>query len=66
MIRASDMGMNTSDGCRQIRKDGRKMKEVCFCSDEDMCNNAIRPTNYFFILLNVVSCVYLNKLYNYY
>jgi hypothetical protein len=44
------MGVNTSDGCRQIKRDNRKMKEVCFCSDQDMCNNAFKLTNNVFVL----------------
>jgi hypothetical protein len=59
------MGMNTSDGCRQVKRNDRKIKEVCFCSDEDMCNNAFELPKNFFTLLSVSFSVYLNKLYNY-
>ncbi len=50
LVRAAEMGVNTSDGCRQVKKDHKKMKEVCFCSDQDMCNNAFQLTNNFFLV----------------
>jgi len=54
------MGVNTSDGCRQVKRDNRKMKEVCFCSDQNMCNNTLKLPNNLFIL--VVSFVFVHLL----
>ena len=66
LVRAAEMGVNTSDGCRQVRKNNRKIKEICFCSDQDMCNNSFKITKQFLILFNFVFLVYLNILYTYY
>jgi len=51
LIRAAEMGVNTSDGCRQVKRDHKKMKEVCFCSDQDMCNMSLKLGNNLFILI---------------
>jgi hypothetical protein len=49
-VRAAEISVNTSDGCRQVKKDHKKMKEVCFCSDQDMCNNTFKLINNIFII----------------
>lgn len=50
LVRAAEMGVNTSDGCRQVQRDQRKTREICFCSDQDMCNKTTRKiTNEVFL-----------------
>jgi hypothetical protein len=59
LVRASEMGVNTSDGCRQVKKENTKMKEVCFCSDQTMCNNAFKLINNLFILFSCfITCLF--------
>ncbi|CAF3762581.1 unnamed protein product [Adineta steineri] len=36
LIRAGEMGIITSNGCRKIKRESDKSKEICFCSDQDM------------------------------
>ena len=55
------MGMNTSNGCRKVKRDEKKTKEVCFCSDQDFCNNSSKEKKEFFLMFNLVLIVYLNK-----
>jgi hypothetical protein len=38
LVRAAELGINTSNGCRQVKQNEKKIKEICFCSDQDMCN----------------------------
>ncbi|CAF2742928.1 unnamed protein product [Rotaria sp. Silwood2] len=66
LIRAAELGINTSDGCRQIKKVNQKMKEICFCSDQDMCNRSYKSTYYFFLLCNPIFLVYFKTLYDTY
>jgi hypothetical protein len=61
LVRAAEMGVNTSDGCRQVKRNDRKIKAVCFCSDQDMCNSAFQLTKHFFIVFSSLFLVYLNK-----
>lgn len=65
LIQAAELGINTSDGCRQVRKDDHKVKEICFCSDQDMCNDAFYLTNYTFIIFLSVGILYLKKFHDY-
>ena len=44
LLRAAEMGINTANGCRRIHQDNEKSKEICFCSDQDMCNHVHRLT----------------------
>ena len=59
LIRAAEMGVNTSDGCRQVERNDRKIKEICFCSDQDMCNRTWKLTDNAFILLVLVCFLYI-------
>ncbi|CAF3558784.1 unnamed protein product [Rotaria sp. Silwood1] len=62
LIRAAELGINTSDGCRQVKKDDQKMKEICFCSDQDMCNNACKSKmNFFLFPFNLLFFLYMSK-----
>ncbi|CAF0767162.1 unnamed protein product [Rotaria sordida] len=42
LLRTAEMGINTSNGCRKIIKENKKSIEICFCSDQDMCNKPKR------------------------
>ena len=65
LIRAAEMGVNTSDGCRQVKRDNRKIKEVCFCSDQDMCNNTLKfSSNNLFIFMFFVHLLILHKIHS--
>lgn len=50
LIRAAEMGVNTSDGCRQVQRENRKTREICFCSDQDMCNKTWKIDMEIFLL----------------
>ena len=52
LLRAAELGINTSTGCRQVKHEGRKLKEICFCSDEDMCNSSFHlcPSLFLFFI----------------
>ena len=54
LLRAAEMGVNTSDGCRQVKREDRKVKEICFCSDQDMCNHTFQLRNSCLILLILI------------
>ena len=41
LLRAADLGINTSSGCRKVKQNDQYVKEICFCSDQDLCNRAI-------------------------
>ncbi len=34
--------------CRQMKRDNRKMKKVCFCSEQNICNNTFILKKSFF------------------
>ena len=51
LLRATEIGINTSDGCRKVKRDDRKIKEVCFCSDQDMCNGQAKLAGRSFLVL---------------
>ena len=38
LLRAAEMGISTANGCRKIQRENEKAKEICFCSDRDLCN----------------------------
>ena len=57
LVRAAEMGVNTSDGCRQVQRENKKTKEICFCSDQDMCNNTYQLNQQIFLLFIV--CFFL-------
>lgn len=59
LLRSAEMGVNTSDGCRQVKRDNKKTKEICFCSDQNMCNNAFKLTKKFYILCSFLFLVYI-------
>lgn len=54
LLRAAEMGISTSNGCRKIKQENDKMKEICFCSDQDMCNGQRRRATRT-IFLNFIS-----------
>ncbi|CAF1942215.1 unnamed protein product [Rotaria magnacalcarata] len=62
LIQAAELGINTSDGCRQVERDDQKVKEICFCSDQDLCNNACKSSNYVFLLFSSLFVLYFKKL----
>jgi hypothetical protein len=43
------MGINTANGCRKLNRENEKSKEICFCSDQDMCNKVNQVTTNFLI-----------------
>ncbi len=48
LLRAAEMGIHTSNGCRKIQRENDKPQEICFCSDQDMCNKGQKlPTDFF-------------------
>ena len=48
LLRAAEMGINTGNGCRKITRENDKPQEICFCSDQDLCNrNSKIPKNIF-------------------
>lgn len=49
------MGINTSNGCRKIKRENDKSLEICFCSDQDLCNQVTKLTKNYFIII-VISC----------
>ena len=55
LLRAAELGINTSSGCRQVKHEGRKVKEVCFCSDQEMCNLSYHLSPSIFISLLLLS-----------
>lgn len=57
LVRAAEMGVNTSDGCRQVQRENKKTKEICFCSDQDMCNHTWQLNQHFSLL--IITCVFL-------
>jgi hypothetical protein len=54
LLRAAEMGINTSNGCRKLKRENEISKEICFCSDQDMCNSGINLTEKFFIQFSVI------------
>ncbi len=54
LIRANEMGINTLNGCRKIKRENEKSQEICFCSDQDMCNKVTKLTQNFFIYSTVL------------
>ncbi len=67
LVRAAEMGVNTSDGCRQMKRENRKIKEICFCSDQDMCNNTFKLSNNLFNLFISIFFVHIltiNKIHS--
>jgi hypothetical protein len=49
LLRAAEMGINTANGCRKLNRENEKPKEICFCSDQDMCNKVNKMTKNFLI-----------------
>lgn len=39
LLRAAEMGISTANGCRKVQRENEKSKEICFCSDRDLCNS---------------------------
>jgi hypothetical protein len=59
LLRAAEMGINTSNGCRKIKRENEKSKEICFCSDQDMCNTVTKITENIFIYCSVIVFVWM-------
>lgn len=54
------MGINTSNGCRKIKRENDKSLEICFCSDQDLCNKVTKiAKNYFIIFCSAILFVYM-------
>jgi len=53
------MGIGTSNGCRKIKRENEKPKEICFCSDQDMCNQVTKLTKNFFIHSCAILCMWM-------
>ena len=51
LLRAAEMGINTSNGCRKVKRENERSKEICFCSDQDMCNSMRQLTAHVFSTL---------------
>jgi hypothetical protein len=54
LLRAAEMGINTSNGCRKIKRENDKLKEICFCSDQDLCNKVTKITENYFIYCSTI------------
>jgi hypothetical protein len=58
-MKANAIGINTANGCRDIKM-REKVKHFCFC-DNDMCNNSIQnKVAYLFILICITFVLFLN------
>lgn len=62
LVQTADMEITTSDGCRIIKRENKKSVEMCFCSDQDMCNGLTQLTLNFFIYSSTVSFVLMVRL----
>jgi hypothetical protein len=60
LIRANEMGINTSNGCRKLNRENEKSQEICFCSDQDMCNKVTKLIPNFFIYCTILLFMYCN------
>ncbi len=54
LLRAAEMGINTSNGCRKINRENDKPKEICFCSDQDMCNKVTKIKENYFVYCSTI------------
>ena len=55
LLRAAEMGISTANGCRQVKRENEKAKEICFCSDQDLCNDQMKlAENHFLLLINLL------------
>ncbi|CAF0921072.1 unnamed protein product [Adineta ricciae] len=59
LLRANEMGIVTANGCRKLKRDSDKSKEICFCSDQDMCNQVMKVSNSLFIQYASVLTLFL-------
>lgn len=54
LLRAAEMGINTANGCRKITRDNDKSQEICFCSDQDLCNRDSQVTKNLFMYCTTI------------
>jgi hypothetical protein len=59
LLRAAEMGINTSNGCRKLKRENEKSQEICFCSDQDMCNKVTKITKNYFISCSAILFVWI-------
>ena len=59
LLQAAALGINIEDGCRQIRRKNETDKEICFCSDQDLCNRMFRIYMNDLLLLVVLYFVFI-------
>jgi hypothetical protein len=57
-MKANAIGINTANGCRDIRM-REKVKHFCFC-DGDMCNNSNKLFNNFNSFLFLGVSIFIN------
>lgn len=59
LVRTAEMGLVTTNGCRKIKRDNKKSIEICFCSDQDMCNKVTKLRENSFIYASTILFVFM-------
>lgn len=60
LLRAAEMGINTANGCRKINRENDRSQEICFCSDQDMCNSDTKVTENFFMYSTTIFFLWIS------